>query len=101
MEPDLVLDLVLAVPRLFIRRELIDIIGDDSLFQNAAYIDSTSTKAYQNFVSLSVEDNSIVNINSDTDVSNAFYYKDSLYLSEELIKEINSSNTLVDIEYRV
>ncbi|ANW23413.1 hypothetical protein ACK1CN_02705 [Vibrio coralliilyticus] len=100
VEPDLVFDFTMSIPRVFIRTELIAIFEESrEKFVHAAYVNSK--QAYHNFLAI-IEDNfSVENIEDKTISKNIFFYNQSLFISFDLINKINDCKNIIDIEYRV
>ncbi|MDA0118206.1 hypothetical protein [Vibrio sp. T11.5] len=102
VEPDLAFDLTLAPPRIFIRNELVDLLGEltPKLIQGA-YLNPNNTHAYQNFSVITADHFSLPKVEADDDLPAVFYYQQALYLSQALLDEMTRNKKLKDIEYRV
>ncbi len=98
VEPDLIFDLSLGFPRLFIRNDVSYIIDDIKVnLIEAAYVNSKSNHAYMNFFTI---DKVSFDLGLE-DWPKIFYHEDSLWLSIDFLDDINECKSIVDIEYRV
>ncbi|MFW7526620.1 hypothetical protein ACODM8_21180 [Vibrio ostreicida] len=102
VEPDLAFDLTLTPPRVFIRNELVDLLGEltPKLIQGA-YLNPNNTHAYQNFRVITADHFSLPKVEADDTLPAVFYYQQALYLSLTLLDEMTHNKKLKDIEYRV
>ncbi|NAX24627.1 hypothetical protein CAG64_03910, partial [Vibrio sp. V38_P2S17PM301] len=103
VEPDLVIDLTLVIPRIFIRSDLSkSVFGEFSDFLvDAAYINSFGDKSYLSFLCTHAEKFDLIDVSSKNKLPLLFYNDESLYIYEDIVSRIIDSSDIVDIEYRV